>query len=114
MTPPEGAPAPEETVDPARIVGKYRNDPSGEVVEVVREGEHLSIRLGETTTALEAETNVSQVRGSLPLRKAAAELAVRAVDTWRVLDHHRTELERPMAKSGRKAAPIEETASVEE
>jgi hypothetical protein len=52
------------------------------------------------------ETNVRHVRDSAPLRHAAEQLVARAVDTWRVLDHHRGELEKPMERSGRKAQPI--------
>jgi hypothetical protein len=49
---------------------------------------------------------VRQVRQSAPLRTAAAELADRALATWRVLDHHRAELEPPMQRAGRKANPL--------
>jgi hypothetical protein len=53
--------------------------------------------------AEDMENNVRQVRSSSALREAAAELAERALDFWRVLDQHRAELERPMEKGGRKA-----------
>jgi hypothetical protein len=49
------------------------------------------------------ERNVAVVRASEGLREAAAELAGRALDHWRVLDVHRAELEKPMERSGRKA-----------
>ena len=56
--------------------------------------------------AEDMQNNVRQVRESMPLRTAAAELADRALVTWRVLDHHRAEVEQPMARAGRKANPI--------
>jgi hypothetical protein len=59
------------------------------------------------------QNNVRQVRESQPLRTAAAELADRALGTWRVLDKHRAEMEGPMARAGRKAnsvVPEEEAA----
>jgi nitrite reductase/ring-hydroxylating ferredoxin subunit/multimeric flavodoxin WrbA len=56
--------------------------------------------------AEDMQNNVRQVRQSAPLRTAAAELADRALATWRVLDHHRAELEPPMQRAGRKANPL--------
>ena len=56
--------------------------------------------------AEDMQNNVRQVRQSAPLRAAAAELADRALATWRVLDHHRAELEPPMQRAGRKANPL--------
>jgi nitrite reductase/ring-hydroxylating ferredoxin subunit/multimeric flavodoxin WrbA len=56
--------------------------------------------------AEDMQNNVRQVRESAPLRVAAAELADRALATWRVLDHHRGELEPPMQRAGRKANPV--------
>ncbi len=53
--------------------------------------------------AEDMETNVRQVRASEALATAAAELAERSVDLWRVLDSHQVELEKPMERSGRKA-----------
>jgi nitrite reductase/ring-hydroxylating ferredoxin subunit/multimeric flavodoxin WrbA len=53
--------------------------------------------------AEDMERNVALVRASEGLRGAAAELAGRALDHWRVLDAHRAELEKPMERSGRKA-----------
>ena len=47
--------------------------------------------------------NVGLVRGSEKLRDAAAQLAARALDFWRVIDSHRTELATPMERGGRKA-----------
>jgi nitrite reductase/ring-hydroxylating ferredoxin subunit/multimeric flavodoxin WrbA len=56
--------------------------------------------------AEDMQNNVRQVRDSAPLRTAAAELADRALVTWRVLDHHRAEVELPMGRAGRKANPL--------
>jgi nitrite reductase/ring-hydroxylating ferredoxin subunit/multimeric flavodoxin WrbA len=56
--------------------------------------------------AEDMQNNVRQVRDSTPLRTAAAELADRALATWRVLDHHRDELAQPMDRAGRKANPL--------
>jgi nitrite reductase/ring-hydroxylating ferredoxin subunit/multimeric flavodoxin WrbA len=53
--------------------------------------------------AEDMEENVRQVKASDGLRAAARELASRALAHWKVLDHHREELERPMEKGGRKA-----------
>ena len=65
--------------------------------------------------AEDMETNVKLVRASDALAVAAAELAERAVDLWRVLDGHHAQLDKPMERSGRKAnrlgaAPAEEAA----
>ena len=49
------------------------------------------------------ENNVRQVKASEALRTAAAELAERALEFWKVLDRHRDEIEKPMERSGRKA-----------
>ncbi|HTS89654.1 MAG TPA: Rieske 2Fe-2S domain-containing protein [Gemmatimonadales bacterium] len=56
--------------------------------------------------AEDMETNVRQVRESGALAMAAAELAERCLDLWRILDHHQSELQKPMERSGRKAQPI--------
>jgi nitrite reductase/ring-hydroxylating ferredoxin subunit/multimeric flavodoxin WrbA len=65
--------------------------------------------------AEDMERNVAQVRESVSLRRAAAELVTRAVDYWKVLTRHRAELEKPMERSGRKAQPIfEREVGVEE
>jgi nitrite reductase/ring-hydroxylating ferredoxin subunit/multimeric flavodoxin WrbA len=53
--------------------------------------------------AEDMERNVRQVRASDALREAAAQLALRALDFWTVLDAHRAELDKPMERSGRKA-----------
>jgi multimeric flavodoxin WrbA len=53
--------------------------------------------------AEDMETNVRVVEASEALKEAAAELAERALDLWRILDHHQGELDKPMELSGRKA-----------
>jgi nitrite reductase/ring-hydroxylating ferredoxin subunit/multimeric flavodoxin WrbA len=53
--------------------------------------------------AEDMETNVRVVEGSEALKAAAAELAGRAVDLWRMLDRHQGETDKPMELSGRKA-----------
>jgi nitrite reductase/ring-hydroxylating ferredoxin subunit/multimeric flavodoxin WrbA len=53
--------------------------------------------------AEDLENNVRQVKASEALHDAAQELLTRSVDFWRVLDHHRLELDRPMERAGRKA-----------
>jgi multimeric flavodoxin WrbA len=47
--------------------------------------------------------NVRVVKGSEKLRTAAAELAARALEFWRVIDPHREALAAPMERGGRKA-----------
>lgn len=56
--------------------------------------------------AEDMEQNVRQVRGSEALRQASGDLLDRALDFWRVLDHHKAELARPMERAGRKASPL--------
>ena len=53
--------------------------------------------------AEDMERNVRQVRASDALREASAQLALRALDFWGVLDANRAALDRPMERSGRKA-----------
>jgi len=53
--------------------------------------------------AEDMERNVRQVRASDALREAAAQLALRALDFWTVLDGSRALLDKPMERSGRKA-----------
>ncbi len=53
--------------------------------------------------AEDMETNVRQVRASDALAGAAAELAERGLDLWRVLHRHEHELDKPMERGGRKA-----------
>jgi hypothetical protein len=65
--------------------------------------------------AEDMERNVRQVKASdRAARPPPVQLVERALDFWKVLDQHRTELEKPMERSGRKAqrlaaAPEEET-----
>jgi nitrite reductase/ring-hydroxylating ferredoxin subunit/multimeric flavodoxin WrbA len=61
--------------------------------------------------AEDMQNNVRQVRESEALRLAARELVERALDFWTILDHHKSELEKPMERAGRKANPlVRETA----
>lgn len=64
--------------------------------------------------AEDMETNVRQVRASEALAEAAAELAERAVDLWRVVDRHQAPPVRPMERSGRKAQPLGRGAELTE
>jgi nitrite reductase/ring-hydroxylating ferredoxin subunit/multimeric flavodoxin WrbA len=56
--------------------------------------------------AEDMQNNVRQVKASTALMTASGELAARALDYWRVLDHHRSELEKPMERAGRKAQTL--------
>jgi multimeric flavodoxin WrbA len=56
--------------------------------------------------AEDTRNNVRQVKASEALREAAHELTQRALDFWRILDHHRAEMDRPMERAGRKANPL--------
>ncbi|MGH7700783.1 MAG: flavodoxin family protein [Gemmatimonadales bacterium] len=58
--------------------------------------------------AEDMQNNVRQVKMSEPLREAARELAERAVGFWKIVDHHRAEMDRPMERAGRKAQPLTE------
>lgn len=61
--------------------------------------------------AEDMERNVRQVKASVALREAAGQLTERALTFWRVLDQHRSDFEKPMERSGRKAqrlAPVPE------
>ena len=53
--------------------------------------------------AEDMERNVQLVKASDLLRVAAQELVERALDFWTILDHHKAELAKPMARAGRKA-----------
>jgi nitrite reductase/ring-hydroxylating ferredoxin subunit/multimeric flavodoxin WrbA len=53
--------------------------------------------------AEDMERNVQQVKASETLRTASQQLIERALDFWKVMDHHRAELDKPMERSGRKA-----------
>jgi nitrite reductase/ring-hydroxylating ferredoxin subunit/multimeric flavodoxin WrbA len=50
--------------------------------------------------------NVRLVQGSEKLRDAAAQLAMRALDFWRVIDPQRAALAKPMERGGRKAQSL--------
>ena len=56
--------------------------------------------------AEDMENNVRQVKASEALREASRELLDRALDFWGILDHHRSEMDRPMERAGRKASPL--------
>ena len=56
--------------------------------------------------AEDMQNNVRQVKMSEALREASQELVTRAVDFWKVLDHHKDELDKPMERAGRKANPV--------
>jgi multimeric flavodoxin WrbA len=56
--------------------------------------------------AEDMENNVRQVKMSDALAEASRELAQRAVDFWKILDEHRSEMDRPMERAGRKANTI--------
>ena len=56
--------------------------------------------------AEDMQNNVRQVKMSEALREASQELVTRAVDFWKVLDHHKDDLDKPMERAGRKANPV--------
>lgn len=56
--------------------------------------------------AEDMQNNVREVRGSEALREAAQELAQRAVHFSTILERHRSELDAPMERAGRKAQPL--------
>jgi nitrite reductase/ring-hydroxylating ferredoxin subunit/multimeric flavodoxin WrbA len=56
--------------------------------------------------AEDMETNVRQVKASDALRDAAQQLATRALGFWKILDHHKAEMDKPMERAGRKANAI--------
>jgi multimeric flavodoxin WrbA len=66
--------------------------------------------------AEDMENNVRQVKMSDALAEASRELAQRSVDFWKILDEHRSEMDKPMERAGRKAntipMPEEEEATV--
>jgi multimeric flavodoxin WrbA/nitrite reductase/ring-hydroxylating ferredoxin subunit len=53
--------------------------------------------------AEDMENNVRLVKTSDALMAASADLAGRALTTWRLIDEHRAEMEKPMERTGRKA-----------
>jgi nitrite reductase/ring-hydroxylating ferredoxin subunit/multimeric flavodoxin WrbA len=63
--------------------------------------------------AEDMQNNVRQVKMSESLMTAAEELAERSLGYWKVLDHHRSELERPMERAGRKAQSVGTPAAEE-
>jgi len=56
--------------------------------------------------AEDMQNNVRQVKASEALREASRELAARALDFWKILDQHRSLMDRPMERAGRKATPL--------
>jgi nitrite reductase/ring-hydroxylating ferredoxin subunit/multimeric flavodoxin WrbA len=56
--------------------------------------------------AEDMENNVRQVKMSEALAVASRELAGRAVEFWKILDEHKSEMDRPMERAGRKANPV--------
>jgi len=62
--------------------------------------------------AEDMENNVRLVRASDALKNAAADLASRALMTWRMIDEHRAEMEKPMPRSGRKAQRLNRPGEV--
>lgn len=62
--------------------------------------------------AEDMENNVRLVRASETLKSASADLAARALTTWRMIDEHRGEMEKPMPRSGRKAQRLNRPGEV--
>jgi nitrite reductase/ring-hydroxylating ferredoxin subunit/multimeric flavodoxin WrbA len=62
--------------------------------------------------AEDMEVNVQKVKASVALRDAAAQLAERALDLWRLLDRHPDELAKHMERIGRKAQRLTTPAEV--
>ena len=62
--------------------------------------------------AEDMENNVRKVRASVGLRSAARDLVERALLTWQMIDEHKTHLERPMERTGRKAQPLHRPGGV--
>jgi hypothetical protein len=58
------------------------------------------------------ENNVRLVRASDALRSAAADLVGRALTSWRMIDEHRLEMEKPMPRGGRKAQRLNRPGEV--
>jgi len=56
--------------------------------------------------AEDMENNVRQVKMSEGLAVASRELAGRAVEFWKILDEHKSEMDKPMERAGRKANPV--------
>jgi multimeric flavodoxin WrbA len=53
--------------------------------------------------AEDMQNNVRQVKMSDTLREASSELLDRALDFWTIIDKHKTEMDKPMERAGRKA-----------
>jgi multimeric flavodoxin WrbA len=62
--------------------------------------------------AEDMENNVRLVRASDALRSAAADLVGRALTSWRMIDEHRGEMEKPMPRGGRKAQRLNRPGEV--
>jgi hypothetical protein len=58
------------------------------------------------------ENNVRLVRASDALRSASGDLVARALLTWRMIDEHRTDMEQPMQRTGRKAQRLNRPGQV--
>jgi nitrite reductase/ring-hydroxylating ferredoxin subunit/multimeric flavodoxin WrbA len=58
--------------------------------------------------AEDMEANVRVVKASVALREAARELVGRSLDFWRILDHHKEDMDKPMERAGRKAHRLDE------
>jgi nitrite reductase/ring-hydroxylating ferredoxin subunit/multimeric flavodoxin WrbA len=56
--------------------------------------------------AEDMENNVRQVKMSEALAEASRELVTRAVDFWKIQDEHKSEMDKPMERAGRKANPV--------
>jgi len=56
--------------------------------------------------AEDMENNVRQVKASEGLAGASRELAGRAVEFWKILEEHKSEMDKPMERAGRKANPV--------
>jgi len=57
--------------------------------------------------AEDMQNNVRQVKASEGLKEASRELLDRALDFWTILDHHKSDMDKPMERAGRKAARLE-------
>ncbi|PYO98692.1 MAG: (2Fe-2S)-binding protein [Gemmatimonadetes bacterium] len=64
--------------------------------------------------AEDMQNNVRQVKMSDTLREASYELLDRALDFWTIIDKHKTEMDKPMERAGRKANTLPEPETAEE
>jgi len=62
--------------------------------------------------AEDMENNVRLVKASDALMAASADLAGRALTTWRMIDEHRAEMDKPMPRTGRKAQRLNRPGEV--